>query len=48
MIAHRLSTVIHADRIIVLQNGSIVQTGHYEQLIANEGPFADLAKRQIA
>jgi ABC-type bacteriocin/lantibiotic exporter with double-glycine peptidase domain len=30
------------------ENGSIVQTGHYEQLIANEGPFADLAKRQIA
>jgi NHLM bacteriocin system ABC transporter ATP-binding protein len=48
VIAHRLSTVIHADRIIVLQNGSVVQTGDYEQLIAEQGPFADLAKRQIA
>lgn len=48
VIAHRLSTVINADRIIVLQNGSIVQTGNYDELIAQEGPFADLAKRQIA
>jgi ABC-type bacteriocin/lantibiotic exporter with double-glycine peptidase domain len=48
VIAHRLSTVINADRIIVLQDGGIVQTGSYEELIAQEGPFADLAKRQIA
>jgi len=48
VIAHRLSTVINADRIIVLQNGSIVQTGSYQELITQEGPFADLAKRQIA
>jgi ATP-binding cassette subfamily C protein len=48
VIAHRLSTVINADRIIVLQNGAIVQSGNYEELVAQEGPFADLAKRQIA
>jgi len=48
VIAHRLSTVINADRIIVLQDGGIVQTGNYEELIAQEGPFAELAKRQIA
>jgi NHLM bacteriocin system ABC transporter ATP-binding protein len=48
VIAHRLSTVMNAERIIVLQNGSIVQTGNYEELIVQEGPFADLAKRQIA
>ncbi|MEO8304961.1 MAG: NHLP bacteriocin export ABC transporter permease/ATPase subunit [Betaproteobacteria bacterium] len=48
IIAHRLSTVINADRIIVLQNGSIVQTGNYAELVGQAGPFADLAKRQIA
>jgi ATP-binding cassette subfamily C protein len=48
VIAHRLSTVIHADSIIVLQNGRVVQTGNYKELIAQEGPFADLARRQIA
>jgi NHLM bacteriocin system ABC transporter ATP-binding protein len=48
VIAHRLSTVMNADRIIVLQNGAIVQTGSYAELIAQEGPFAELAKRQIA
>ena len=48
VIAHRLSTVINADRIIVLQDGAIAQVGNYEELIAQEGPFAELAKRQIA
>ena len=43
-----MTTVIHADCIIVLQNGSIVQTGNYEELMAQKGPFADLAKRQMA
>jgi ABC-type multidrug transport system fused ATPase/permease subunit len=43
-----LSTVINADRIIVLQDGAIAQVGNYEELIAQEGPFAELAKRQIA
>jgi ATP-binding cassette subfamily C protein len=48
VIAHRISTVVNADRIIVLQNGSVVQTGTYQELITQEGPFAQLAKRQIA
>jgi NHLM bacteriocin system ABC transporter ATP-binding protein len=48
VIAHRLSTVINADRIIVLQDGRIAQDGNYEKLIAEEGPFQALAKRQIA
>ena len=38
-IAHRLSTVIEADRIYVLSGGRIVQTGRYSQLIAEPGPF---------
>ena len=47
VIAHRLSTVISADRIFVLDHGRIVQAGNYEHLIAVEGPFQELAKRQL-
>jgi NHLM bacteriocin system ABC transporter ATP-binding protein len=46
-IAHRLSTVIDADRIYVLSAGKIVQSGRYSQLIAEPGPFRDLARRQM-
>jgi ABC-type bacteriocin/lantibiotic exporter with double-glycine peptidase domain len=46
-IAHRLSTVIDADRIYVLSAGKIVQSGRYAQLIAEPGPFRDLALRQM-
>jgi len=48
VIAHRLSTVIKADRIIVLQDGRVVQNGNYKELIAVPGLFQDLATRQIA
>ncbi len=46
-IAHRLSTVIDADRIYVVSAGKIVQSGRYAQLIAEPGPFRDLARRQM-
>ncbi len=46
-IAHRLSTVIAADRIYVMSGGRIVQSGTYAQLIAEPGPFQDLARRQM-
>jgi ATP-binding cassette subfamily C protein len=48
VIAHRLSTIIHADRIFVIQAGRLVQSGNYEELMQQEGPFAELAKRQLA
>jgi NHLM bacteriocin system ABC transporter ATP-binding protein len=48
VIAHRLSTVQEADRIVVLERGRIVQEGTYGELIAIPGPFAELARRQIA
>jgi NHLM bacteriocin system ABC transporter ATP-binding protein len=48
VIAHRLSTVQEADRILVLDRGRIVQEGSYGELIAIPGPFAELARRQIA
>jgi ATP-binding cassette subfamily C protein len=48
VIAHRLSTVRHADRIYVLENGSNVQEGKYEELARKEGPFARFLARQQA
>jgi ATP-binding cassette subfamily C protein len=48
VIAHRLSTILHADRIFVLDKGKIVQAGTYGELMAQDGLFAELAKRQMA
>jgi len=48
VIAHRLSTIINADRIYVLDQGKIVQSGTYQQLLAEPGLFAELARRQLA
>ena len=48
VIAHRLSTVRHADRIVVLEAGRIVQEGRFAELIAQSGPFAALMRRQLA
>lgn len=48
MIAHRLSTVQKADRIIVLENGHIVETGSPAELREQGGLYARLAKLQLA
>ena len=47
VIAHRLSTVINADRIIVMDKGRIAQVGDYKSLIDVPGIFQDLARRQM-
>ena len=48
VIAHRLSTIRHCDRILVLDGGKIVEDGTYEELIEQQGLFADLVSRQQA
>ncbi len=48
VIAHRLSTIMNADRIYVLVAGRIEQSGTFAELMDQEGPFRDLAARQIA
>ncbi len=48
VIAHRLSTVEGADRIIVLDKGSIVESGTHRELIAHDGLYADLYRMQFS
>ncbi len=48
VIAHRLSTVRNADRIVVLEKGRIVQEGTFRELAAVPGPFAAMLARQVA
>ncbi len=47
IVAHRLSTLGIADRILVLQEGSIVQEGTFDELMAQEGTFRLMAQKQI-
>lgn len=47
VIAHRLATVLNADRIVVLQNGCIVQVGVHQELLNIEGPYAKLFNAEL-
>ena len=46
VIAHRLSTIKNADRILVLEDGKLVEDGNHEQLMAMDGLYAHLYKIQ--
>ncbi|MDT9721984.1 NHLP bacteriocin export ABC transporter permease/ATPase subunit [Paenibacillus sp. ClWae2A] len=48
VIAHRLSTITQADHIYVFDKGRIIQSGTYQELMEQNGLFAELASRQLA
>lgn len=47
IVAHRLSTVRHADQIVVLEKGSIAETGTHDELIRKKGAYYNLIKNQL-
>ncbi len=47
VIAHRLTTIEHADKIYLMERGKIVETGSYAELINKGGKFSELVKRQM-
>jgi ATP-binding cassette subfamily B protein len=46
VIAHRLSTVVHADQILVIENGRVIESGKHDELVAKGGLYFDLYQRQ--
>ena len=46
VVAHRLSTIRQCGRIILLEDGAILEDGSYDELMARKGSFAQLVKRQ--
>jgi subfamily B ATP-binding cassette protein MsbA len=47
VIAHRLSTVMHADKICVVMNGKIVEEGTHKELLKQDGDYANLYNKQF-
>ena len=47
-IAHRLSTIVNMDRILVMNNGRIIEDGSHTDLLANNGLYAKLWAQQLS
>ena len=47
IVAHRLSTIQHADNIIVLSHGEIIEQGNHDQLLKQKGKYYDLYTLQF-
>jgi ATP-binding cassette subfamily B multidrug efflux pump len=47
LISHRVSTVQHADQIVVLRDGQIVERGNHSELLAHGGYYSDLYQKQL-
>jgi ATP-binding cassette subfamily B protein len=47
IVAHRVSTVRHADVIVVLERGRIVERGTHEELVVKNGPYAEMYRKQL-
>jgi ATP-binding cassette subfamily B protein len=48
VIAHRLTTIQDADKIVVLENGVLTEMGDHAALTANNGTYAEFCKKQAA
>ena len=48
VIAHRLDTIMHADRILVIEGGTVVEQGRHEELVARKGMYYELVQKQLS
>ncbi len=48
VIAHRLSTIVNADLILVMEHGTIIETGRHEELLAKKGAYYTLYNAQFS